>query len=77
MGRQMVCACRPTAVMWIRVCVAFACTSVVTADGTVRSWVGHVDDAIIRRYTHIADRVSQQHMRELTQGRAKNSESSS
>ncbi|HUG17653.1 MAG TPA: site-specific integrase, partial [Planctomycetaceae bacterium] len=43
-------------------------------EATVRSWVGHVDDKIIRRYTHIADRVSQQHMKELTQKRAKNSD---
>lgn len=43
-------------------------------EATVRSWVGHVDDKIIRRYTHIADRVSQQHMKELTQIRAKNSD---
>jgi integrase len=43
-------------------------------EATVRSWVGHVDDEILRRYTHVADRVSQQHMRELTQSRAKNSD---
>lgn len=43
-------------------------------EATVRSWVGHVDDEIIRLYTHIADRVSQQHMRELTEGRDEDSD---
>jgi integrase len=31
----------------------------------VRQWVGHVDDRIIRTYTHIADSVSQEQMQRL------------
>jgi len=30
-----------------------------TPEAVVREWVGHVDDRIIRRYTHIADEASQ------------------
>jgi integrase len=36
-------------------------------EATVRMWVGHVDAAIIRRYTHIADQISQQQMLLLAQ----------
>ena len=34
-------------------------------ESIVRSWVGHVDERIIRRYTHIASRQSQDAMRGL------------
>lgn len=34
-------------------------------EATVRLWVGHVDPAIIRLYTHIADQISQSQMRTL------------
>lgn len=34
----------------------------------VRSWVGHVDDRILARYTHIADEQSNSRMRTLFQG---------
>ncbi len=34
-------------------------------EATVRSWVGHVDAAIIRRYTHVADQISQSQMKGL------------
>jgi integrase len=35
------------------------------AEAVVRRWVGHVDDEIIRRYTHIADEVSKAAMSRL------------
>jgi hypothetical protein len=34
----------------------------------VRQWVGHVDPAIIRQYTHIADVSSQAAMQRLAEG---------
>jgi integrase len=34
---------------------------------TVRSWVGHVDEEIIRLYTHIHDRASQEAMKSLSE----------
>jgi integrase len=34
-------------------------------EAVVRQWVGHVDDKIIRRYTHIASRISQEQMARL------------
>lgn len=46
--------------------ISVALTSGVP-EATVRMWVGHVDAAIIRRYTHIADQISQQQMSLLTQ----------
>ncbi len=36
-----------------------------TPESVVRSWVGHVDSEIIRRYTHVADPISKSQMRTL------------
>lgn len=38
-----------------------------TPEATVRSWVGHVDQHILRLYTHIADQDSQAKMRRLAE----------
>ncbi len=34
-------------------------------EAIVRSWVGHVDSRILKTYTHIADQISQEAMRDL------------
>jgi len=36
-----------------------------TPEAIVRSWVGHVDPAIIRDYTHVADQISTAHLSQL------------
>lgn len=36
-------------------------------EAVVRSWVGHVDDAVIRLYTHISDEVSQAYVTRFSQ----------
>jgi integrase len=35
------------------------------AEAIVRTWVGHVDQRIMRTYTHIADGISQEAMKKL------------
>lgn len=35
-------------------------------EAVVRQWVGHVDPDIIRQYTHVADKISQQAMEQLS-----------
>ena len=44
--------------------ISYALTS-GTPESVVRRWVGHVDQKIMARYTHIADRVSQRAMEDL------------
>ncbi len=46
-----------------------------TPSATVRNWVGHVDDEILRRYTHITDQDSQQQMKRLERERHSDSQS--
>ena len=36
-------------------------------EATVRKWVGHVDPETMKRYTHIADSVSQRAMKQLAE----------
>ena len=36
-------------------------------EAVVRTWVGHVDQEIMRRYTHIADAASQAAIRRLSE----------
>ena len=36
-----------------------------TAEAIVRQWVGHVDDEVLRWYTHVADQISQNAMSQL------------
>ena len=36
-----------------------------TPVATVQAWAGHLDAAIIKLYTHVADQVSQQQMEQL------------
>jgi hypothetical protein len=37
-------------------------------EAVVREWVGHVDSAIIRHYTHVADRFSRTAMDQMLPG---------
>lgn len=34
-------------------------------EGVVRSWVGHVDPAMIRLYTHVSDEVSRRYVEQF------------
>jgi integrase len=41
-----------------------------TPEAIVRSWVGHVDPAIIRDYTHVANEISTAHLNQLFDDRS-------
>ncbi len=42
------------------------CLTLGIEESVVRSWVGHVDPAIMRLYTHISSKVSQERIQRLT-----------
>lgn len=46
--------------------ISHALTRRMILEAVVRQWVGHVDADIIRQYTHVADQISQQAMKQLS-----------